>query len=232
LVETYAELHLQDDALSQARFFDVVPQLKALGFSEIELATTGLTLDIKQGRPSPRETQRVRCWKPGRTELVQVGEDLLAVNLTGHYPGWDAFVDLFGKARNALAAGLGGIVVRSLNFAAIDRFTIPQEGFSFSDYLNVGGSIVPRWYADCAESLDLDMGRGLLERDGHNRQVHIEVRMTQDSVQVTMRTQFHDRVTDGVDLSQLLSRLHAESNETFEAMITDKLRTNIMGGTR
>src|SRR5207249_4220734 len=112
----------------EARFFDVVPELKKLGFTDIELATVGLTLDIRQGRPSPREKQRVRCWKPGRKELVQVGEDVLVTNLTGEYPGWDAFVHLFAQARQALAVGLGQIGITSLNLGAIDQFVAPQAG--------------------------------------------------------------------------------------------------------
>jgi uncharacterized protein (TIGR04255 family) len=172
----------------------------------------------------------VRCWRPGRAELVQLVQDLIVVNLTGAYPGWDAFVELFAQARKALAAGLGDVEVSSLNFAAIDRFEVPRAGFSISQYLNVGGPIVPKWYVDCTESLDLDMGRGLLDQDGHNRQIHIDVRSAQDPVKVTFRTQFHDRVPAGGDLVQVLSRLHDESNLTFEAMITDRLRTMIMGG--
>lgn len=230
LVETHAELHLVGETLSEARFFDVVPELKKLGFTDIELTTVGFSLDIRQGRPSSRDNQRVLCWKPGRKELVQVGEDVLVANLTGDYPGWDAFVRLFAEAREALVRGLGQINAISLNLGAVDQFDVERAGFGISDYLDVGGSIVPKWYAGCGESLDLDMGRGMLDQDGHNRQVHVNVRAGSDPVRVSFRTQFHDRVQPGVDLGVLLSRLHEESNATFEAMITDRIRNGIMGG--
>src|SRR5438034_1011205 len=98
LVETFTELHLEPGTLTEARFFDVVPKLKELGFTEVEFATGGLKLDLTPGRTGmPRETQRVRSWRPGRRELAQVAEDLFVVNLTGEYPGWGGFTRLFNE---------------------------------------------------------------------------------------------------------------------------------------
>lgn len=229
LTETYAEIHLAPGVLSEAQFFDVVPRLKTLGFSEVEFSTVGLKLDIKQGRP-PRELQRVRCWKPGRTQLVQVGEDLLVANLTGEYPGWSSFVQLFDEAYQALVDGLGKVEPVSLNVAALDSFEVPKEGFSVSEYLAVGGMIIPQWYAQSAESLDLTLGRGLLEVDGENRQVHVSVRSAADPVKISFRTQCHDRLAAGSDLKARLQRLHDNTNSIFEALITDRVRQTVMGG--
>lgn len=230
LIETYAELHLRPGTLSESRFFELVPELKKLGFDDVEFATVGVTVDIKQGRPSPREMQRVRCWKPGRTQLVQVGEDLVVVNLTGPYPGWDAFVGLFGEARRAITQGLGTSELTSLVLGAIDSFEVPKGQFFISEYLRVGGTVIPTWYEDCGESLDLTLGRGVLEVDGRNRQIFVSVRAASDPVRFGFRTQFHDLVQPGSDINALLFRLHDESNATFEALITDHMRYKIMGG--
>ena len=226
LVETYAELHLVPDALTEAHFFDVVPELKKAGFTDIEFTTVGL--DIKGGLP--RQRQRVRCWREGRTELAQVGEDLLVVNLTGTYPGWDAFTELFDVGQQALEAGLGHVEVHSLNLLTTDIFEAAKEGFSISRYLDVGGRVIPNWYEDCSESLDLTLGRGLLPIDGRNRQVRVKVDAGTDPVKVQVHAQFHDVVEGGVSLRDVLERLHAESNRTFESVITDHLRDEVMGG--
>jgi len=230
LTETWAEVHLSTGSLTEARFFEVVPRLKELGFVDIEFATVGLSLEIGQGAPIPREKQRVRCWKPGRKELVQVGEDLLISNLTGDYPGWDAFVALFTRSLGALQDGLGTPDIRSLNLLTKDDFKVKKAGFLVSDYLNVGGPVVPRWYEGCNESLDLDMGYGLLETDGRNRQIHVTVHAAKDPIAVTIRANFHDRVEEGVDLLGMLERLHSESNATFESLITPRLRDEVMEG--
>lgn len=231
LIETYAELHLAERTLSEARFFDVVPKLKELGFTEVELATAGLSFDIKPGRLGmPRETQRVRCWKPGRQELAQVGEDLFVVNLTGEYPGWDRFVHLFDEGFGALEAGLGKLAVRSLNLLTRDQFQVPRDGFSVSEYLAVGGRVIPKWYEDCHESLDLSIGRGLLDPDGRNRQIQVGVRAAADPVTIAFQAAFHDVVKEGANPRAMLEGLHNESNDTFESLITDRTRNHVMGG--
>lgn len=231
IAETYAEIHLAPETLTEARFFDVVPKLKDAGFTEVEFASAGLSLEVRQGFPPlPRETRRVRCWKPGRNELAQVAEDLFIINLTGQYPGWHAFVHLFDEGRRALAAGLGSVPARSLNLVTIDRFEVAREGFTVAKYLAVGGSVIPSWYADCSESLDLSLGRGLLEPNGRNRQVLVHVQAASDPVKVLFQAQFHDQVDEGADLQEALQRLHSEAHDTFEAMITDRLRDQVMGG--
>jgi uncharacterized protein (TIGR04255 family) len=232
LIETAAELYLEAGTLTESSFFELVPELKKLGFDDVEFVPVGMALDVQQGRPSSREIRRVFCWKPGRTQLVQVGEDLVVVNLTGDYPGWDAFVKLFSEARHALSTGLGSFRPSSLNLVAVDGFEVRKDHRSISDYLKVGGEILPTWYAHTKESLDLTMGRGLLDVDGHNRQVHVTVRAATDPIKIGFRTQLHDKVEGGSNLDAVLSRLHDESNITFECLITDYMRQEIMGGRR
>ncbi len=217
--------------MTEALFFDVVPKLKELGFTEVEFATGGLKLDLTPGRPGmPRETQRIRSWRPGRRELAQVAEDLFVVNLTGDYPGWGGFTRLFNECLGALRAGLGALHVQSLNLITIDRFQVPKEGFQVSEYLDVGGRVIPKWYADCRESFDLNIGRGLLEVDGRNRQVQVSVRAAADPVTVAFQAGFHDAVREGSDLQAMLEDLHREAYDTFESLITDRVRNEIMGG--
>lgn len=231
LTETLAEINLEPGLLTEARFFDVVPRLQALGFAEIEFASAGISFEPQPGRMGfPKEKQRVRCWRPGRTELAQVSEDLLVMNLTGDYPGWDRFIRLFDEGVGALHAGLGEAPIRSVNLQTIDRFQVPRDGFAVSEYLNTSGEIIPQWYAECRESLDMTLGRGFLQLDGKNRQVVMGVRTVADPVTVQIQATFHDAVREGENLRELLERLHDESNETFELLITDRTRNEVMGG--
>ncbi len=222
LSETLAEINLEPGLLTEARFFDVVPRLQALGFSEIEFATAGISFESQPGRIGfPKEKQRVRCWRPGRTELAQVSEDLLVMNLTGDYPGWDRFIRL---------DGLGDARVKSINLQTIDRFQVPREGFAVSEYLNASGQVIPKWYVGSRESIDMTLGRGFLQLDGKNRLVAIVVRTMADPVTVQIQAMFHDAVGEDENLRQLLERLHNESNETFELLLTDRTRKEVMGG--
>jgi uncharacterized protein (TIGR04255 family) len=231
LIETYAELHLAPGSLNEAAYFKVVPKLTEAGFTEVELSTAGVSFEARPGRRVfPREQKRVRCWKPDRTELVQVGEDLLVVNLPGAYPGWDPFVTLFGKGLRALEAGLGQVKIQSLNLMTVDQFKVPQIGFNLSQYVNVGGPMIPAWYDRTTQSLDISLGRGLLEHDGKNRQLAVAVRAAEDPVTIEFRAAFHDVLSPESDLGGALEVLHNESNDMFESIITDRTRNEVMGG--
>jgi uncharacterized protein (TIGR04255 family) len=231
LVEIYSEIYLEPGSLTEGRFFDVVPKLKDAGFSEIEMTTAGLTLDIQPGQGfRPKEKPRVRCWKPGKRELAQVGEDLLVINLTGDYPGWNAFLQLFTQVCDAVRKGLGSVPAGSLSLRTMDRFTVPKDGFLVSDYLQVGGPLVPSWYKNSRESMDITVGKGFLPHDGRNRVIGVAVRTIADPVTIEMQAAFHNTVSANNDLKDLLETLHSESNDTFESLITDRTRKAIMGG--
>jgi uncharacterized protein (TIGR04255 family) len=230
LVEIFAEIHLQPGVLTEAQFFDVVPKLREAGFSEVEFATGGISLEFQAGGPRTKEKQRIRCWKPGKRELAQVGEDLLVVNLTGLYPGWKHFVRLFAEAFNAVRGGLGSVPARSLNLRTIDRFSVLKNGFHLSDYLQVGGRLIPGWYKDWQESMDISAGKGFLQYDGKNRVIAVAVRTFTEPVTLEFQGTFHDAVADDADLKEVLEALHNESNETFESLITDRTRQDVMGG--
>ena len=233
LVELYAELHLLSGTLKPSAFFGTVPFLQEHGFGDVEMAEGGLfRLDPSDKSLQPATHPRVRCWNEERTALVQIGEDLLVANIVGDYPGWNPFLEHLTVARDALRSGLGedpSIASLSLNY--IDRFYVPTEGYTLGKYLACDGTFVPSWYADATETLDITLGRGLLKKEGFNRQVRVKVRFREeeDDIQVEFRTNLHDSL-DGNDVDSVLERLHSESNEIFEALITDTTREQVMGG--
>jgi uncharacterized protein (TIGR04255 family) len=231
LVEIYSEIYLEPGSLTEARFFDVVPKLKDAGFSEIEMGTAGLSLEFQAGHGlRSKEKPRVRCWKPGKRELAQVGEDLLVVNLMGDYPGWNSFLQLFTQVCDAVRKGLGTVPASSLSLRTMDRFTVPKNGFLVGDYLQVGGPLVPSWYKDSRESMDVTVGKGFLPHDGRNRVISVAVRTIAEPVMIETQAAFHNTVSANDDLKNVLETLHSESNETFESLITNRTRNVIMGG--
>jgi uncharacterized protein (TIGR04255 family) len=233
LFEVLAEVHLEPGHLTEARFFDVVPKIRDLGYTEIELTTGGLAFELQAGKMGgwPREKQRVRCWKPGKKELAQIGEDLFVLNLTGgDYPGWDHFLGMFVRAIPALRAGLGVLPIQSLKLHTIDRWVVPKVDFLLGQYLDVGGQIVPKWYDNCSESADIVLGRGMLQLESKNRNVNVTVSAVNDPVHIDIQCGFHDMVKIETDLIDTLERLHSESNATFESIITDRTRNHVMGG--
>ena len=236
IVEIYADLFLQAGTLPFARFFDLVPQLQHHGFSNLE-STDSVLLDMNAAgdRPGASRVQRVRCWSADRTKLIQLAPDNLTMNLVspdGSYPGWQAFVgDVFTPAMEALRTSLPSWCAESIALNALDRTAIsPLDSFRLGDYLNCGGPRIPAVLADTRTAFDYDIGRGLLPLDGRNRQVHINGHVTADAYVIQMHSVLHDTVGETGNIGVVLDRLHEESVEWFESLITDRMRHEVMQG--
>ena len=232
----YAELFFEPGSLRAEDFFSVVPKLVEEGFSDVEFADggmelLGISLDA-EGQVVPMRKHRVRCWLQDRSGLAQVAEDLLAVNLVGEYPGWDRFAELFGRLLKSCRMGRADARFASLSLTTIDRFKVPgSDAFRFGAYINCGGRFVPEWYAEARENLDINLGLGLLKTDHFNRKLSVRLRREDDAFAFQVRAEFHDKLGGG-DPQEVLEGLHGESNATFEAIITDRVREDVMGGVK
>lgn len=236
IVEIYVDLFLQVGTLPFARFFDLVPQLQRHGFSTLE-STESVLLDMNAaaGRPGASRVQRVRCWSADRTKLIQLAPDHLTMNLVspdGSYPGWQAFVrDVFTPAMEGLRGSLPSWRAESIALNTLDRTVIsPRDDFKLGDYLNCGGPRIPAVLADTRIAFDYDIGRGLLPLDGRNRQLHINGQVMANEYMIQMHSVLHDAIDETGSTGTVLDRLHDESVEWFESLITDKLRLEVMKG--
>jgi len=231
-MEIYAEVHFQDGSLTSAQFFDLVPHLKTIGFEDVQFGRTQ-PLDLPEGRDVQQVTSpHVRCWSEDKRQLVQLFEDMIAVNLIAPYPGWSTYRSLFGRVRDTVITGLGMLPVESLSLNTIDRLVAPRRDFRLGRYLNCGGPKIPASCSNIEHAFDLTLGIGLLRDDGFNRQIRLTGRPSGDTFAVFLDAVFHDRFSRGSDLVQLLDALHEESVDTFECMITDVTREEVMGGAK
>ena len=234
IVEIYADLYLEAGTLPFGRFFEVVPQLQKNGFPVVEAADVSM---VEGTSPSGQvgATHRVRCWSEDRSRLVQLAPDNVAMNLVspdGTYPGWDAFISsVTSPTLQSLAVSLGSWNPQSVGLHVLDRVTVSYSpAFSLGTYLNCGGPRIPSILGDTAVAFDYDIGRGLLQIDGKNRQIHMSGRVNRDVYLIEMHSVLHDRVADRGDLGATLDRLHDESVEWFESLITDTMRNDVMQG--
>lgn len=233
ITEIYSEVHFEPTAFAPPLFFDLVPHLKQIGFEDVQFgAIDVIQIDGEQRSVEKSSAPRVRCWSADKQRLIQLAEDMIAVNLVAPYPGWATYRDLFAGVRSAVVTALGLLPVESLSLNTIDRLVAPRPNFRLGMYLNCGGPKIPESCSDVAHAFDLTMGVGLLHEDGFNRQVRISGRPSESTFVVFINAVFHDRFQRGSDLVAVLDNLHEESVQTFEAMITDLTRNEVMGGSK
>lgn len=234
LTEIYASLYLQPGTLPSAQIANVVPVLQRQGFSEIESAMFDVEVNSSAGEVVRSKHNVTRCWSQDHTRLVQLAIDHVVMNLVtpdGKYPGWDTFLNtVVEPTMSSLTESLPTWRPESLALNTIDRASIALSGFRLGDYLNCGGPRIPAILADTSVAFDYDIGRGLLQVDGRNRQLHISGRIVDGSYDLHTVAVLHDRIESDRDIRPTLERLHDESNSWFESMINDRLRNEVMGG--
>ena len=234
LVEIYAEFFLAKGTLPAENLFDTAAKVKASGLPKIEISQQ-FDIDLAQS-PQPTAlvpTPKIKCWSEDRTRLVQVAPDLIAVNLVSpesSYPGWEDFRAFIQKIVDATISTFPSSGMKSVSLNTIDKFLFPRKDFVLAKYFNVGGSVVPAWYRDAREACDIDMGWGLLEKDGFNRQMHIKVRPSIETAEIYVNSTFHVSCATRDLISGVLESLHDQSRTSFEGLLTDVTRKEVMGG--
>jgi uncharacterized protein (TIGR04255 family) len=235
IIEIYAELFLEPGTFPFAQMLDVVPPLRRRGFSVVESADMA-DADVdgsEDPERRPGHVPRIRCWTEDKTRLVQLAPDNVAMNLVspeGTYPGWEPFVsDVVRPTCELLRQTASRARPVSLALNTLDRFEIPR-GLPLGDFLNCGGPRIPAILADTTQAFDYDIGRGLLESEGQNRQLHISGRPGAATYLVNIHAVLHETISESGDIFLKLEQLHDDANIMFESLITDRTRNEVMKG--
>lgn len=234
LIEIYAELFFEPGSLSFAQMLEIVQPLHRRGFTTIESGeATEAGADRMDGAEAAARMPVIRSWTEDRARLVQLAPDKIAMNLMspeGSYPGWNLFVSgVMQPTIDVVRQVAPRARPASVALNTLDRFTIPP-GVAVGEFLNCGGPRIPSILADTTQPFDYDVGRGLLQTDGRNRQLHLSGHPTEGAYLITILAVFHEKLGDGEDVLQKLERLHNDSNESFESLITDRTRSEVMKG--
>lgn len=231
LTEIYAELRLEVGTLPEKRFMALAGALAACGLDDQEFGHTAIA--VSQNEEHEREVKfvpRIRCWDRERIRLVQFSPDAVYVNLVGEYPGWNTFCEHLLTARAAIATVLESPAqFTQVDLVTIDKWKVDRVGFTIGQYLHCGGRFIPQWYSELDVSSDISLGQGFYLKDGFNKRVNVRIRTSNDAAQFQIVASFGEAGWQG-DFDALMDRLHSESLRCFEALITDKVRNEVMGG--
>ena len=231
LEEIVLRLRFSEGGLSHGYGVELVSKLKGLGLTDIQMAATLDAVPATPAEsPSPRVLPRMRCWDDQHLRLVQIAQDMIVINQTKQYLGWSQFRELVEGVASFLDKDKLFATLKDLELRALDRMSIPRPSYRFSDWMQCDGTYLPQFYQDATTSLDVDMGIGLLELDGFNRQFHAHAQVKAKEVELRLQTVLARRITADDNWRTVLEELHTESNSVFENVITDRVRYEIMQG--
>lgn len=220
LVELLAELRFSKN-LTDSALFDLTNAVRGGGWPEVEVFSR---MEPQGLLPALSSVTRFRCWAPGKQHLAQISASSLTVNQVGEYLGWDSFKEKVVRLLDVMgsAAEFG-----SVSFQTIDQIEVPAIEYRLGRFVVCGGKYVPGFYESSTQPCDITLGLGLLSSDGFNRQLGLKAQAIGENMRLRWHSSFTDILQD--DLLVRLEALHEESNEMFEAMITDETRRH-MGG--
>lgn len=231
LTEIYAELYLAPGTFPEKSFLSLAHELAKRGLDDHEFGHRAIV--VRRDNDPAGEAKfvpRIRCWDRERTRLIQFSPDALYVNLVGEYPGWKAFREHLKTACEAMESALGGPVhFTQIDLVTIDKWKVDRGGFTIGQFLDCSGIFIPKWYSDVSCSSDITLGQGFYHQDGFNRNVNVIVRVSENDADFQITASF-GAANSREDFDALMDRLHSESLRCFEALITDRVRTEIMGG--
>lgn len=224
LVEIYARIFLEEGVLNATRIIDAATSLKKIGINNNEFVS------MLEGKQENAISTRLRCWDKKRVRLIQLSNDIIVFNYVNKYPGWDTFTKFIKDSLAQLECDVANNF-KSIELRTIDSITVPVGDFNFSDWINCADNRIPDWYKDSHDMLDINIGKGSFANSGKNRQLLIAMRKKGDEFIIRIESVFHNLKSDN-NLFTTLDIIHVESNNSFESLITDKVRKDIMKGVR
>jgi len=234
LIEILAEFHVGQDALDTRKFLDLVSKVSKKAGGDVEFETR---FGTESAAVSPAELSArpwVKIWWPNRDRLAQLTPGIVIANLVGTYPGSAAFKEHASDLLAMSAEVLEPVRCRSVRFQTVDQFDVPALGFRLGSYLAAKDGRLPTVFLDTTSTAHLSVGDGLLALEGWNRSLTVRVRRLPDSktMRVLVESIFHEQRAETESPYQLMERLRRKSVLSFESLITDLLRVDVMGGHR
>lgn len=180
---------------------------------------------------------RMRLWKNGKKELVQLFENRFAYNYIPHkhsddeeYLGWEYFLGEAEKYYNELAK-IPDIKVDKLSLSYInEKIDIMDNDFIMSKYFVCDGNYIPKYVENSVVSTDVIIGMGDYSKD-ENTQIKIGVNKMNDTT-IALKTQITITTAPnkGKNTIASLDDLHTECREMFNAIFTKHVKDEVMGG--
>lgn len=192
--------------------------------------------DIINPGLEPNMRVRIRLWKDGKRELLQVYYNRIAFNFIPKdstvYEGWESFLEKSMKYINAISSSYSDYCWENVGLSYIDKISgICKDGFKLGKYINCNGDTIPRIFEDTSVATDIIIGQGNKALED-NKQLKLKLQKSGDKYDILINTSFYTLLKCSNSIYNELNKLHDKCIEIFEKIITDYVRNVIMEGVK
>lgn len=174
-----------------------------------------------------RTTDRMQFLREDERVLIQVGQNLLAINHLKPYPAWEGFLPLIRRGFDTYCAVAKPTGIQRIGLRYINRIELPgpkvelEDFFSFYPFL---GPTLPQDFGAFIVGVDIHYENG---RDGLRLQSVNTQPDQPGTIAILLDLDYSLRQPGGVGLEavfQWVDTAHDRVEKVFEGCITDKLR--------
>ena len=188
-----------------------------------------LQFDTHPIQPLPHQLggalTKMQFLKPDRTSMVQIGPDLLAINVRAPYPGWETFADLIRTQFEIYLGIASPTKFKRIGLRYINRIDFSVDTIEITNYFS--------YYPHLPGSIEQKHGPFAMRvtHPQENEKSLLTVNLANFVPSTTLSYLFDLDYTlvqpDSVKLDEGIAWIHAahtKIEEMFEACITDELR--------
>ena len=172
----------------------------------------------------PLSSDRIQFLRADDSALVQLGPDLLAVNVLPPYPGWDSFKRLILGALESYSEVARPANLKSMALRYINRVRVPALRFEIDDYLRFSPRVpseLPQTFVGWGQNVSIPLGASEVLRitagseDAEAKATHLSFLL---DIEVVALGGGLRGVPDSIE------RAHEMIGTAFEKCITEKSR--------
>jgi uncharacterized protein (TIGR04255 family) len=174
----------------------------------------------------PSTLTKMQFLNESKSEMVQVGPDLLAVNILSNYPGWDSFRGLIQEQLKIYREVARPVSFQRIGLRYMNHIQFPVPNIETTDYFN--------YYPKLPDSIAQTHGPFTMQvlhaynddRDALALRMAINVPLAPRLV-IILDLDYHLITPKGVKLDEAeawIDQAHDKVETMFEACITDKAR--------
>lgn len=197
----------------------------------LSLPPSPLQFDSQLAQPLPHQLggalAKMQFLKSDRTAMVQVGPDLLAINVRAPYPGWESFAEMIQKQFNIYVGIAAPTKFKRIGLRYINRIDFDVTAIEITKYFS--------YYPHLPESIEQKHGpfamRVTHPQANENDLLTMNLANVIPSANISYLFDLDYTLVapDNIELDKGLAwvnNAHAKIEEMFEACITDELRNS------